>query len=158
MLRAIPKSIFSWNFTVMDGPRPVAEIDVSWWREKGQLTVEGAAYEVYREGLMRGAFILEEGEAILARAEKPSAFQRLFLVEHAGRQYTLRARSAFFREVVLLDGAAEIGVLSPEGFFNRRMTVDLPEHLPLPVRVFMIWLTVILWKRDAESAPAGGGS
>jgi len=24
--------------------------------------------------------------------------------------------------------------------------------LPLPVRVFVIWLTVILWKRQAEAA------
>jgi len=156
MLEAVPNNFFSWDFTVMDGPRPVAEIDVSRWREKGQLTVEGTPYEVYREGLMSGAFILESAGSVLARAEKPSAFQRLFLVEHEGRQYTLRARTAFLREFILLDGSTEIGSLSPEGIFTRRMAADLPEHLPLPVRIFLIWLTVILWKRDTDSAPSGG--
>ena len=35
---------------------------------------------------------------------------------------------------------------------TRRALVDLPPDLPLPVRVFVIWLTVILWKRQAEAA------
>ena len=39
----------------------------------------------------------------------------------------------------------------PEGLFTRRARINLPEELPLPVRVFMIWLTVILWKRDADN-------
>jgi hypothetical protein len=35
------------------------------------------------------------------------------------------------------------------------MNIDLPENLPLPVRAFVIWLTVLLWKREAQAA---GGS
>lgn len=76
MLKAIPKNWFSWDFTVIEDSTPVAEIAVSWWREKGELTVRGSAYRVYREGPMWGAFVLESGGAILARAEKPSALRR----------------------------------------------------------------------------------
>ena len=75
MLKATPKSWFSWNFTVMGGAQPVADIDVSWWREKGLLTVQGTTYKVYREGLMSGAFILESARTVLGRATKPSAFR-----------------------------------------------------------------------------------
>jgi hypothetical protein len=154
MLKAVPKSWFSWDFTVMDESRPVAEIDVSRWREKGLLTVEGATYQVYREGLMSGAFVLESAGSALARAEKPSAFHRSFIIEHAGKRYTLRARSAFGREFLLLDGAKEIGSLSPEGFFTRRARANLPELLPLPVRIFILWLAFILWKRESDSGGA----
>lgn len=152
MLKAIPTSWFSWDFTVTDGTQPVANIDISWWREKGELTVQGAAYQVYREGLMSGAFILEKGGAVMARAEKPSAFRRSFIIEHAGRQYTLRAKAALGREFLLLEGEREVGSISPEGIFTRRASVALPESLPLPVRVFITWLTVILWKREAQAA------
>ena len=157
MLKAIPKRWFSWDFTVMEGSQPVADIDVSWWREKGLLTVHGIDYMVYREGLMSGAFILELDGTVLARAEKPSAFHRAFLIEHAGKQYTLRAKSAFRRAFLLLDGSREIGSLSPEGIFTRRATVEFPEELPLPVKVFIMWLAVILWKRDSDSAAGAAG-
>jgi len=156
MLKVIPKSWFSWDFNIMDGSRAVADIDVSWWREKGMLTVDGIDYMVYREGLMSGTYILDLGGTVLARAEKPNAFHRAFLIEYAGKQYTLQAKSAFRREFLLLDGDREIGTLSPKGVFTRRATVKFPEELPLPAKVFIIWLAVILWKRESDSGAGSG--
>ena len=152
MLKAIPTSWFSWDFTVIDGTQPLATIDLSWWREKGELTVQGTAYQVYREGMLSGAFILEQGGSVMARAAKPSAFRRSFIIEHAGKQYTLRAKSALGREFLLLEGEREVGSISPEGIFTRCASVALPESLPPPVQIFIIWLTIILWKREAHSA------
>ena len=151
VLDAVPRHWFSWDFTVMDGSTPLADIDVSWWREKGELTVLGTPYRVYREGLMSGAFLLESAGSIVARAEKPSAFRRVFVIEHGDRHYTLRARSAFRREFVLLDGSTKIGSLKP-GLFTRRAKVVLPRDWAPEVKVFTIWLAVILWKRQADSA------
>ncbi len=151
MLKAIPKRWFSWDFTIIEGSQQVADIDVSWWRERGLLTVHGIDYMVYREGLM-GAFILELDGTVLARTEKPSAFHRTFLIEHENKQYTLRAMSAFRRAFLLLDGSRKIGSISTRGFFTRRATVESPEELPLPAKVFIIWLAVILWKRDSDFA------
>src|SRR5215813_15559160 len=148
MLKMIPKSWFSWDFIVTDGVSPIAEIDVSWWREKGELKVHGSTYDVYREGLMSGAFLLESSGSLLARAEKPSAFHRSFDIEYGEKFYTLRAESAFRRTFVLMNGDSEVGWLRPDGVFTCRATVDLPEGIPLPVKVFMIWLFVILRKRE----------
>ncbi len=158
MLTVIPKSWFSWDFSVIERSRAVAEIDVSWWREKGVLTVDGIDYMVYREGLMSGAFILELEGAVLAHAKKPNAFRRAFIIEYAGKQYTLRAKSAFQSTFLLLDGDREIGTLSPKGVFTRRATVDFPEEIPLPAKVFIIWLAVILWKRESDSSAGTGAS
>lgn len=154
MLTAVPKHWFSWDFTVTEGSQTVAEIDISWWREKGALTVQGVDYRVYREGMMSGDFILESAGSTLARAQKPSAFHRSFAIDHEGRRYILRAESVFRRTFLLLDGDRKIGSLSPEGIFTRRTKVDLPPALPLAVRVFVIWLTVILWKRESDSGAA----
>jgi hypothetical protein len=154
MLQLVPRHWYSWNFSVMDGDRALAEIDLSWWREKGVLTVEGQTYRVYREGLMSGDFILESGGSIVARAEKPRAFQRSFLVHHDGRSYTLRAKSAFRRAFVLLAGSEQVGSVVPLGVLTRKASVDLP-NFPAAVKVFVVWLTVIIWKRDSDAAAAG---
>jgi hypothetical protein len=159
ILNAIPKRWFSWDFNLMDGTGQVAEIDVAWWREQGLLTVRGVPYKVYREGLASGAFILETGGSVVARAEKPSAFHRCFVIEYGGRLFTLRAKSAFGREFILFDdGPNEIGFIAPEGIFTRRAIAGFPEELPLPVKAFIMWLVIIIWKRDSDSGPSAGGT
>jgi hypothetical protein len=153
MLSATPKSWFSWDYAVSRNHDHLANIDISCWREKGTLTVEGQQYGVYRERPLSGKFILESNGTILASAEKPSSLRRRLLIGDAvGRQYELKPRDMFSRTFQLHAGSTLIGSLSAKGLFSRGMNIDLPETLPLPVRVFVIWLTAILWKRDAESA------
>ena len=91
---------------------------------------------------------------MLARAEKASVFRHTLVIRHAGREYTLRHRSIFRQAFVLLDGSREIGSIVPEGIFTRKAAVDLPPDLALPLRLFIVWLTVMSWRQDA--AAAGG--
>ncbi|HKF55531.1 MAG TPA: hypothetical protein VKJ45_08815 [Blastocatellia bacterium] len=152
MLRVTPSSWFSWNFIVFEGDDQVADVRLAVLREAGELIVRGKAYRVNREGIMSGAFILREGDLELARAEKPSAFHRSFQVDHAGRNYVLGAESAVRRKFVLNENGETVGSVSPLNAFTRKCLVDLPVDIPLPVRVFMIWLVIILWKRDSDTA------
>jgi hypothetical protein len=151
VLQIAPTHWYSWDFTVTDESRPVADIATSWWGEKGALTIDDTAYRVYREALMSGAFVLEHAGSVLARAEKPSVFRREFVIRHAGREYTLCRESLFRRAFVLLDGSRQVGALVPKGTFTREAAADLPHDLPLPVRMFIVWLTVISWKREQSS-------
>jgi hypothetical protein len=127
-LTLTPKRWYSWDFFVLDGARTLANFRLSSWREKGVLEVDGLDYDVYRESPF-GDFILQHAGSILARATKPSAFRRSF---------------------VILDGETEVGSIVPENSFTRRAMVTLPDGWPLPVQSFAMWLTVIHWKRDAS--------
>lgn len=49
LLKLVPKSWRSWDFSVLDGAQCIAEFDLSLSREKGTLTVAGVQYSVYRE-------------------------------------------------------------------------------------------------------------
>ena len=69
-------------------------------------------------------------------------------IRYADRSYTLESRSAFRRAFVLLDGSRQIGSIEPTSAFTRGAMADLPETWPLPVRAFVIWLTMIQWRRD----------
>ena len=151
MLQIVPKHWYSCDVTVTDESRPVADIAMSWWREKGALTIDGATYRVYREAPMSSAFALEHAGSVLARAENPSLFRREFVIRHAGREYTLRPTSMFRRAFVLLDGSRQVGSIAPKSAFTRKAAADLPHDLPLPVRIFIVWLTVISWRREQSS-------
>lgn len=153
MLSAMPRGWFSWDYAISRNSDHLADIDISWWRERGTLTVEGQHYSVYRELPLSGKFILEANGSILATAEKPSSLRRRLLIEDAaGRQFELKPRDMFSRTFQLHAGSTLIGSLSAKGIFSRGMNIDLPETLPLPVRVFVVWLTAILWKRAAAAS------
>jgi hypothetical protein len=151
VLQIVPTHWFSWNFTVTDESRPVAEIATNWLLEKGTLTIDGTTYQVYREALISGDFILAGEGSVLALADKPSVFSREFVIRHGGREYTLSPESMIGRTYVLLDGPRQVGSLVPQGIFTRKTAADLPQDLPLPVRLFIVWLALISWRRQKSS-------
>lgn len=155
MLQISPMRWFSWDFTVERGGRAVAELDISWWRERGELTIDGRTYGVRRDGLISGDFTLTAPDGtVVATASKPSILHRRFAVVHGGHTITIEARSAWGRTMdVLLDGRA-VGAISPAGAWTRRAVAELPDALPLPVQVFVVWLAVLLWKRDEDAVSA----
>jgi hypothetical protein len=148
MLTLVPRHPFSWDFKVMQGPHVIAEIDNGWWRERADIAIGSDPYTVRRESVLRGEFVLEHGGTALARARKPSAFRRLFVVDAGTTHLVLRARSIFRRAFVLMEGDTQVGWISPDRFYSRRATANFPEGLPLPVNVFIAWLTVLLWRRQ----------
>lgn len=150
---SVPRHWFSWDFTLQDAMRqPVAEIALSAWRERGSITVAGVEYELRRQGAVTGPFILEGGGTEVARAVKPSAFRREFRIDHADRHYTLKARSPFRRGYVLMMEDREVGSIDPEALFSRRARVDVPDEFPPVLKAFVVSLTMLLWKRDANAS------
>ena len=156
MWSAVPKHWFSWDFAVQDSTRgPVAELKLSSWRERGAVIAAGIEHKVFRQGFL-GPFVLERAGAVVASAEKPSAFRKTLRIEHSGHHYTLEPRSYWGREVVLSEGDREIGSIAPNNWFGRGARVSLPEDLSVALRLFVVWLTLLLWKRDADAAAGAG--
>ena len=158
MWSAVPRHWFSWDFVVHDAtPKPVAEVRLSSWRERGAIVADGVEHKVSRQGFL-GAFVLVKGDSVVASAEKPSAFRESFQIDQEGRRYTLKRRSLWQRALVLYEGEKEIGSLVPIGLFTRRAQIALPDELPLLLRLFVIWLAMLLWKRDSDVAASAGAT
>jgi hypothetical protein len=145
MLKVIPKA-WSYAFSVTDGTESVAQaVDLSFWRDKGELRIQGYIYKARRD---RSSYVLESAAGVLARAERPRRWLRELGIEHSGHRDTLRAKSPFRRQLLLLESSTQIGSISPEGLFTRKAEVELPQALPLFLKVFIIWLAMTIWKQD----------
>ena len=148
MLKVIPKT-WSYSFSVTDDARSIAQsVDRSRWRDKGELRIQDDIYTARRD---KSSYVLESTAGEVARAAQPRKWRRELFIEHAGHRYTLRARSAFRRDLLLFEDSTQIGSVSPDGFFSRKAAVELPKELPLFLQVFVIWLAMTLWKH-AEAA------
>ena len=149
------------NFIVFDrGGTPVARADLSNWRETAKLEVGETRYEAHSKGRAGKEFVLEKEDGwVVAVTQKPSVWRNRFVFEHAGNRYELKKESTWGSAFVLWrDGVGSVGSVRSKGFFKREWIVELPEELPLEVRVFIVWLMALLWKRAASAAAAGGGA
>lgn len=156
MLKAVPRSIFSWDFDIFDGPDPVGVIDMSWFIEGGKFYLNGHEYRLIKAGIFSREFSLEENGRIIAEAHK-RAIVRSFVVSFGGDHYTLRAEHPVTRRFVVERDGARIGGIVPDHIFTRRCSVDLPNSVPMEVQFFMLWLTLLMWRRAARSTSGGAG-
>jgi hypothetical protein len=157
MLQLEPTRLFGWSFTVAEDGQPLGTIDITAWRERGTLTTAaGQTFAIIRKGFVSSDFRLESGGTLVATATKPSVFRREFTVTFSGRTLRLRPRSAWGRALSLEEGEREVGGVAPRRLWSRRATAALPDTLPLPVRLFVLWLAVLVWKRDDDAAASTG--
>ena len=166
MLRAVPDGWFSHSYTVFDrGGMPVARAELSrWWLWRGttRLEVGGRRYQAHSKGRTGKEFVLEaEDGRVVAVAEQTRAWSDRFEIKYEGNRYELKKESAWGSAFVLSrDSTGLVGSVRVQsrGFFKREWTVDMPEELPLEMRVFILWLIILLWTRAAVAAGGAAGA
>ncbi len=157
MLTAIPRNWYSWDFS-LEGPgeQRIARLVISGFRERGSVVVDGRTYTIGRDGRL-GPFTLTAPDgSLVVSAVKPSAFRREFVVTPTGgASYALKPVAPLRREFVLSRDGQEhgrVGSIAPVSWWRRQARVEFIEDLPAPVQAFLVWLTLLIWKRDSEMA------
>jgi hypothetical protein len=144
---------YSWDFTVSQAGRRIAEVGLS-WRERGRLTVNGLAYTVRRQSAF-GEFHLESpGGGAVAVAAKPSFFRRVFVVTAGAHTWTVKRQSPWSRRIQVLEGDREVGHVTRGNWWSYRASATLPDTMPVAVQVFCVWLAALIWKRETDAHAA----
>lgn len=152
MIEARPRSFFSRHYSLEAAGQTIAELDASRFKEAAALTVEGAPYRLFREGLFSGDFVLEKDGRPLLKATKLSAFRSQFDFELDGRSYFLKCASLLGKTYEVRQSDRVVGSVSRLSLFSRRAVIDLPAVWPVPEQAFLFWLVLLMWKRQKHSA------
>ena len=151
MIEAVPKHIFSNDYVLRGTDGRVAELDVSSWRERAEFVLDGATYRLYRDG-MAGPFVMERDGTVIARARKPSVFRNRFEIELPDRSCELRKTSLSGRRFGVFEGDRAAGEMAQAGFLGRRIRLSLPADWPAAIQVYLFWLALVIWNREAAAA------
>ena len=152
MIEAVPKHIFSRDFVLHSPDGSLVELDVSNWRDRAEFDLEGVEYRLYREGMVTGDFILERAGVVIARATKPSVFRERFELEVSGHSVSMKKLSLWRRGFGVFDGEQLVGSIAPAGLFTRRTIVTMPDDWALALQLFLFWLVLLMWRRNAAAA------
>ncbi|MCU0571118.1 MAG: hypothetical protein MUF49_31705 [Oculatellaceae cyanobacterium Prado106] len=148
VLQVTPNHWLTWNCRVVAQRQSVATLRFSNWGEAGELNIQNYLYQLYREDRLSKNYYLADQLKCIAIAQKPNPLFRQFFVKEGDRRYELKATSAIGRQFILQEYGQIIGSLYPAHCLSRKVIVDLPESIPLSVKLFMVWLMLLLWKRQ----------
>jgi hypothetical protein len=147
MLQSSRRGLFRHSYDVTEDGRPVATL-TGVRREGVVFEADGSEYRVARNGYKSFTLLGPAGE--LARADRTN-----------GRMWTIYSMTdalelvqpSMWREAWQLNRYGQAaGSLRKDGAFKRTSSADLPEDLPLPLRLFILTLAETLWERSAAAA------
>lgn len=160
MLAATPTSLLSRNFTLSADGRLLGRLDQASFRERATVTLDGTPYTFSHHRLQR-AYTLEVAGREVARARREGLVRRIFEVTADGgaagasplalRLQQRRSLLSLSHRFDVSDGRDVVATIRRPNLFGRRAQADFPPSIPLPVQVFLLWIALMMWKRDDSS-------
>ncbi|GAB5520120.1 MAG: hypothetical protein RhofKO_23710 [Rhodothermales bacterium] len=155
MLRMQSAAWFSADINIFDtGQQLVTRLRFSWFRRSASAVIDEVRHQIKKMSVLEDAYAMTAYNTEVARATRPNPFTRRFQIHAGEHMLTLKAAGVLSRTYHLYEAEEHVGTVRPKGWSYRKVVADLPESLPMPVRVLVCFLVAILLKR----AQAAGGS
>ncbi len=150
MTEAVPRSWFSRTIDFFEGGQPIAVLEHAVLRSS-RIVVGEDVYTIRWRGVLRRSYVLEGETRLLAEATATLIPPRCEVMA-GDRNLTLRGVGLARRTFRVFHGDLEIGTIRRRSLFRRDVAVDLPDSLPVPIRVFLAFLVYRFWRRRARAA------
>ena len=111
----------------------------------------GEEYMAKATSLLGVSFSLYRGDEEIAVETTTSLLTDAQQIEHGGSTWLMKPASYFGKKFnVLSEGGKNLGNIAPARYFFplSKITIDLPDDVPVLAQVFMLWLAVKSWTTD----------
>ncbi len=149
VLSHVPQlSKLSQEFTISEGETLLTELNITFSQYSGAWTLGLERWEVYCDpgliGLTREYYLEANGE-LRGRAHKRGFLSATHVVRFGGQTYTLEKESVFLRQFTLRQDGQSLGAIYPELPVKVTAVAELPAAIPLPLKIFLIFLSLLWW-------------
>lgn len=149
-MQARRRGVFKREYEIYSGGQLVTEL-TGRRREGCEFSWSGTGYRAERDGRKR--FVLHGPDGQVATAERQTA--REWTVRTAAGNLTL-VKPSVWRSGWEIRHGGTAGGIRHDGGFTRTYTADVPADVPLPVAVFVLYVVLAIFERQAAAAAAAG--
>jgi hypothetical protein len=137
---------------------PVALLRASNWKEAATAVVGDREWLfLKRKGELTGRWAVEPEDVARLRARQASWWRGTWTVDLEGRPVEVQNVSMWKGTRRYLAGRTQIARSGSTGGWSPRPTLDVEASLPLHQQVFLLWLELVISRRNSAAA-AGGAS
>jgi hypothetical protein len=150
MLQARKRGFFKRSYELTERGSRVADLaDIK--REGCDITVDGHSYRIHRERSKR--FVLNGPGGQAAVAERDGG--RRWRISSPAGSFELVKPSMWRSPWELQANGQTVGRIEHDGGFGRLSKAELPAEMPRALRVFVFYVVLMTWEREATAAAAG---
>ncbi len=153
MIELQPKNLLSGNYLAVERGVVIAELSPSLWRSRGEITVQGRRLKLEQSGAA-GALALRDGDIVVATMTRPSAWRSKLVFQFGGGELEVVERAWYSSTRLVRSGGVVVGRIRARGFWAGGVVVELPEVVPVALRLLIGWVVV---SQDVAVALAAGG-
>jgi len=136
----------------------VALLRASNWKEAATAVVGDREWVfAKRKGELTGRWAAEPQDAVRLRAGQKSFWKGTWTIELEGRPVEMQNASMWKGTHRYLSGGRQLAASGSTGGWSPRPTLDADDALPLHQQVFLLWLELVISRRNSAAA-AGGAS
>jgi hypothetical protein len=137
----------------------VAVLRASNWREAATAVVGDREWVfAKRKGELTGRWALEPEGVVRLRARQASFWRGTWDVDLEGRPVEVRSASMWSSAHVYLAGGHEVARGGSTGGWSPRPTLEADGTLPLHQQVFLLWLELVVSRRNSAAVAGGAGA
>jgi hypothetical protein len=137
---------------------PVAVLRASNWREAATASVGDREWVFAKtKGELTGRWAAEPEDVVRLRARQKSFWSSEWTADLEGRPVQAKSASWWRSTHRYLSGDRQVAVSGTTGGWSPRPTLDADE-LPLHQQVFLLWLELVISRRNTAAVTAGAGA
>jgi hypothetical protein len=143
----------------------VALLRASNWKEAATAVVGERVWVFAKtKGVLTGRWVTEPQDAVRLRAAQPSFWKSTWALDLEGRPVEMQNASLWKGTHRYVSGGTRVAESGTTGGWSPRPTLEADDALPLHQQVFLIWLELVLSRRNtaaigaATSAAVIGGT
>jgi hypothetical protein len=144
---------------VLRGGSPVAVLRAPNWKEAATAVVGDREWTfVKRKGEILGRWSVEPEDSVRLRARQTSFWKSTWSLDLEGRPVEVQNVSMWKSARRYLSGGQQLAQSGATGGGSPRATLDADDALPLHQQVFLLWLELVLSRRNNAAVAAGAGA
>ena len=144
---------------VLDDGVVVATMRAARWKEAATAVVGDREWVFSKDGReLTGRWAAEPADAVRLRARQTSFWKSTWAADLDGLHVEMRSASVWKGTHRYLVGGTVIAESGTTGGWSPRPTLSTAADLPLPARVFLLWLELVLRRRSNATTAAGGAA
>jgi hypothetical protein len=134
----------------------VAVLRASSWKEAATATVGDREWLfVKRKGELTARWATEPEDAVRLRARQASFWKGTWTADLEGRPVEMENASFWKGTHRYLSGGQRVAESGSTGGWSPRPTLDADDSLPLHQQVFLLWLELVISRRNTAAVGAG---
>ena len=150
------QGLFKTVLEIDHGDAEPVTVNTSLFKNAAAFELNGYTYNMESTSLLKGRYVLNNGNEFVAEAEKKSVWSGKYNIRFKDVWFGLNPESVFRSGYKIFYNGIEIGSVRKKSIWNYSAIMNIPASFDTAFGIFLFWVVFVTWKQNNAAAAASG--